>query len=1192
MAYIYGTAANETLIGTSGDDTINGNGGDDQIFGGAGNDQISAYEGRDRLEGGDGDDTLYSGGGDDILLGGAGADYLVGGYGRDTLDGGDGADRIAIEFDESVDTLTGGSGADVFETYIWSGVGYGGATISTRDVITDFSIAQGDTLSLGVNGGRLSGNGDYLLWFGAITTPGFSLVAGAALPDAPDPGFVSVSTWTSGGSSYLIIDTNSNGVLNDGDVVIEFQGAPALTTNAFKAGTFTAVVGTASADTWIGGADADIYFGFGGDDVISGQGGADQLSGGAGNDTLNGGAGADVLLGEAGDDTLNGDDGDDVLSGGQGGDTLNGGAGNDTLFAGQMGFNGYADSLGSVNRLNGGDGDDKLYASSGKDILDGGAGNDLLTVAYGEEIPGDIFNGGDGDDEINASNVTMDGGAGADRLWIKTGNIITGGAGADMFYARYNDFWTWGQYGFSTITDFNAAEGDRIDLGAVTDYTIGSLVFRGAVTTANFSVTLGQRYDTDDLGEGATQLWTWSTADATYLFMDLDHDGVISDQDMVVKFSNKAAISATSFKENYFTATLGTSGNDTFTGSAGGDVYYGMGGADQIHGGEGGDILRGNAGDDSIWGDAGDDNILGGDGNDTLDGGAGADHIAGGLGSDVIRGGDGDDDLYAGLDFNNVSGDANAVDVIYGDAGADRIVGVPGVRGEFHGGDGNDSIYGSGQLFGDAGDDSLQAGDAGAVIHGGDGADQIHGGAGPATIYGDAGADSIYGSMRADVIYADLGDNYVYGSDGDDQIFLGAVRVGETQRIYDISGGAGDDTFSIQVALGNTTAVRIGGDIGVDTLDLRLAKTTVTVDLGVTGSQDTGMGLVVLQSIEAVQGGDFGATLKGDGADNRLLGGASADTLSGGGGSDILVGNGGADVLDGGDGVDVAQYFGLSTNYSWTTAADGSVVVKDLRANSADGTDTLKNVELLRFSDRSVLLTSVTAPAANDTAFASILRTTLNGALQSGPYADLALKMTTSISAAEAAQLVVKAAVSTTSVASLSYQFFTGKVPSGGGIDFLISPTSANGNNLNSAYYAQFDTVNRYINFAVNLGKNGDGKDAFAAKYGALSLFEATKQAYAEIFGGTPTDAKTHALIDTRVDYLAAYGGDGAEGIGTKAAMVGFLLAAAATEGLGVMARSNEAWLTDLADGSAPFAVNLVDPANGYYKSYWSYNGG
>ncbi len=55
--------------------------------------------------------------------------------------------------------------------------------------------------------------------------------------------------------------------------------------------------------------------------------------------------------------------------------------------------------------------------------------------------------------------------------------------------------------------------------------------------------------------------------------------------------------------------------------------------------------------------------------------------------------------------------------------------------------------------------------------------------------------------------------------------------------------------------------------------------------------------------------------------------------------------------------------------------------------------------------------------------------------------------------------------------------------------------------------------------------------------------------------------------------------------------MVGFLLAAAATENLGVMARSNDAWLTDVSDGSAPFAVDILDPAKGYYKADFIFGG-
>ncbi len=57
--------------------------------------------------------------------------------------------------------------------------------------------------------------------------------------------------------------------------------------------------------------------------------------------------------------------------------------------------------------------------------------------------------------------------------------------------------------------------------------------------------------------------------------------------------------------------------------------------------------------------------------------------------------------------------------------------------------------------------------------------------------------------------------------------------------------------------------------------------------------------------------------------------------------------------------------------------------------------------------------------------------------------------------------------------------------------------------------------------------------------------------------------------------YIAYYGGDGPNGIGTKAAMVGWLLAEAVKADVGMFAKSNDAFLLDLADG-ATFAVNLV----------------
>ncbi|HWU80304.1 MAG TPA: FG-GAP-like repeat-containing protein [Caulobacter sp.] len=180
---------------------------------------------------------------------------------------------------------------------------------------------------------------------------------------------------------------------------------------------------------------------------------------------------------------------------------------------------------------------------------------------------------------------------------------------------------------------------------------------------------------------------------------------------------------------------------------------------------------------------------------------------------------------------------------------------------------------------------------------------------------------------------------------------------------------------------------------------------------------------------------------------------------------------------------------------------------------------------------------------------------------------------------------LVKIAGATTSVATLSYQFFTGKIPGLAGVDYLVSPTGPNANNLNSAFYQSFSLENRYINFAVNLGKVGEGNAKFTVEYGALSLFDATKKAYATIFGVTPTDDKVHALLDpsftlagktmTRAEYFASYGGDGSTGIGTKAAMVGWLLGEAVKADVGMYAKANDAFLTDLADG-ATFAVDLV----------------
>ncbi len=192
----------------------------------------------------------------------------------------------------------------------------------------------------------------------------------------------------------------------------------------------------------------------------------------------------------------------------------------------------------------------------------------------------------------------------------------------------------------------------------------------------------------------------------------------------------------------------------------------------------------------------------------------------------------------------------------------------------------------------------------------------------------------------------------------------------------------------------------------------------------------------------------------------------------------------------------------------------------------------------------------------------------------------------TTLSAATSA--VTRLAINTTDVAVLSYQFFTGATPFQSGLDYLVSPTGADPTDLNSAYYQSFNLENRFIDFAVNLGKLGEGAQRFSAAYGGLSLSDTLVQAYTTIFGTAPDAAKVSSLlndavpdglggVETRAQYFAYYGGDGLNGIGTKAALVGWLLAQAAKEDVGTYAKAEDAFLADLApDGLARFRVDLV----------------
>jgi len=265
----------------------------------------------------------------------------------------------------------------------------------------------------------------------------------------------------------------------------------------------------------------------------------------------------------------------------------------------------------------------------------------------------DLLAAGDGDDVINGSDGpdALHGGAGIDHIYGNGGNdTIYGEAGADVIQggADNDTIYAYDQTGYIST------DADSIDGGDGNDAIFGS--------TGINNIQGGAGDDYIDGGGGADVL-----------------SGGIGNDVLIARGNAGATIDG---------------GDDN-------DLIYGSDGADIIHGNSGNDRIYGNAGDDTIYGDAGDDMIDGGAGNDT---------IAGGAGADLILGSAGNDTLYAFA--QNLAGDDNAINYLYGDFGTNLNEAGSGADNLFGGG-GNDF------LFGEGGTDSIVPGGAGSWVDAG-----------------------------------------------------------------------------------------------------------------------------------------------------------------------------------------------------------------------------------------------------------------------------------------------------------------------------------------------------------------------------------------------------------------------------------------------------------------------------------------
>ncbi len=237
---------------------------------------------------------------------------------------------------------------------------------------------------------------------------------------------------------------------------------------------------------------------------------------------------------------------------------------------------------------------------------------------------------------------------------------------------------------------------------------------------------------------------------------------------------------------------------------------------------------------------------------------------------------------------------------INGDENANSLTGTAAWE-EFHGLEGNDTIYGNGgndTAFGEAGNDALFGGTGRDSLDGGNDNDTLDGGEGADTLLGGAGYDSILGGNGNDTIDAGGFNDTADGGAGNDSIF----------------GSGGDDSLT-----GGTGTDSIQGGTGHDTVD----------------GGDDGDYILGHNGNDVLFGGLGNDSIYGNNDNDNISGGEGDDYITGDAGSDTITGGLGIDTMFGGAGADI---FAFSDAAESTSLGN---VARDTIADFVAGTDKL-----------------------------------------------------------------------------------------------------------------------------------------------------------------------------------------------------------------------------------------------------------
>jgi len=820
----------------------------------------------DVMDLGSGTDTAGGGGGLNIILGGSNADYLKSEGIWDDIFGGSGDDIIVATGHGG--WLFGGSGNDTItgsDKTVLTEVIFGGSGNDTIDG------GGGDDLIIGgkgdddLTGG--SGADTFYFWedHGNDTIQDFNLAEGDRIHLT---NFDKTITWAQLQSKLTLVTDP-----NDPNTVTGVQ----IDLSDWGGGTIVLVGITSIADV------TEEMFVL--DQIVGSDDTDDTLEGGTDDDTMTGGTGADkfVFDEDSGDDTIT------DFSATQG-DKID-----LRSFSQAITWDVLSTKITVVTN------DENVAIGVMIDLSDWGGGTITLNgITSVSDVTADMFllhalTGSDDSDDI------LQGGTSDDTL--------TGGTGADVFVFVETS-------GDDTITDFNKAEGDKIDLScfdAVITWDMLSTKITTVTDPGDPSTVTGVQIDLSEWGGGTITL-----------------SGVTSVDDVTADMFILSGLSVT--------WRYGDEEDNEITGGAGHDVIYGM------------------EGDDTLTGGAGNDWLFGGEGADTLDGGAGKDTLMGGEGDDELSGGEGDDMLIGGEGDDTLTGGGGADIFVFGeDSGNDTITDFDTTQDKIH-------LKSLSQTITWA---QLQSkittvtdpNDPNTVI--GLKIDLSDWGGGTITLTGITSVSDLTEDMFVldQIVGSDDSDDTLQGGTSDDTM----------------TGGTGADTFVFDETSGDDTITDFSTTEG-DKIDLTAitasltwtqlqAKITTVTDPNdpntVIGLKidlsDFGGGTITLNGLTAVSDLTEDMFILDDfvGTDNDdvIEGGTTDDTLTGKGGADTFVFNlnSGDDTITDftvdTDKIDLSGITGITSVSDFACWQDGDDVVIDL-GSQGGGTITLKNVSL------------------------------------------------------------------------------------------------------------------------------------------------------------------------------------------------------------------------------------------------------